>query len=237
MAAGTDPAIPFCSIPGSRGWPESLHGKTRGAAPGPGLGLGGSKFPDLNRVAQLPHIPPRAPAAPGSRRGFGKSCQAREAAPRALASSAPLPATDVCGIKPGSRLPSCRSSGCLEGRAGGSRCFSIKWLHHEIPWPRTQPNFKADVLPPTAQPLDIRWNRKSVAASAVSRHSFACSRLRQQILLREGKTSLALCFGQPQGQDRRPLPWGQGGLGAGKGKELGKQCLPEKRTRERQKGD
>lgn len=48
--------------------------------------------------------------------------------------------------------------------------------------------------------------------------------------------SLALCFRQPQGQDRRPLPREGGGLRAGEGRSWEKQCLPENKTQERQKG-
>lgn len=48
--------------------------------------------------------------------------------------------------------------------------------------------------------------------------------------------SLALCFQQPQGQDRRPLPREDGGLRAGKAKELGRERLPEKKDTGETKG-
>lgn len=51
-----------------------------------------------------------------------------------------------------------------------------------------------------------------------------------------GENESGSCFQQPQGQARRLLPWEGGGLRAGKGKELGKQRLPEKKDTGETKG-
>lgn len=110
----------------------------------------------------------------------------------------------------------------------------MKWLHHEIPWPRTQPNFKADAVPPHSSSLgtsDGAENQRLHLQSAGT--AFPAPSSGSRSCWERGKPVWLFASGSPRARTGVPSP-GKMGAPGWKEKELGK--LPEKRPQHRQKG-